>query len=55
MESNILLAVYVIAIFVDYNVTSYNMESIGDRGSGKILAEVKSKKNKTLISIRSRL
>ena len=47
MESNILLAVYVIAIFMDYNVISCNVESINDRGSGKIFT----KKNKTPVII----
>lgn len=41
MESNILLAAYVIAIFIDYNVMSCIMESTGDRESRKIFAKVK--------------
>jgi len=40
VESNILLAVYVIAIFIDYNVMSCNVESIGGRGSRKIFAKI---------------
>lgn len=47
MESNILLAVYVIVIFTDYNVMSCNVESIDDRGSRKIFA----KKDKTPVIV----
>lgn len=56
MESNILLAVYVIAIFIHSSVMSRNVESTGDREArGKYLPRQSKKDKAYYIVIRSRL